>query len=309
MKIIVAIPGDTLPPATSGLMGLRTCMFQDRELAVQKAVCHKTSNTAGVNGVLLYEKHMLVIHFKKNSLYLYTISGLLQVTIPGILHPQHMVLLGEGTQRHLVVSDLDKKLHWVYLCVESGEFRLQTIDTKELTYRPVGMTVTSRGGILICAPYAHRVYMYSSTGQHEGHIQLSRYAVPGHVLECTRGSGYVISDLYWREVMWVNRDGSVLRTAKEKIRPFLHLYGPRDLIKDSEGHVLVTDYCGHQVLVFGQSGQCADQLLGKKDGMYRPGRLLLDQKNDKLYVACMMPTRVMIYTYSALLDVCRPMLK
>ena len=76
---------------------------------------------------------------------------------------------------------------------------------------------------------------------------------------------------------------------------------PEDLIHDNDGHILVADYYGHQVLVFDQHGHCTGQLLSDQDGIWQPTRLFLDQQADRLYVSCNESVRVLIYRYSSLL--------
>ena len=184
---------------------------------------------------------------------------------------------------------------------------LEAIRTTQLKYDPVGMCVDNGGLLIICGPRANVLYKYSSHGQEVSHVQLSPRVKPGFIV--SDNSMYMISDYTNKQIVWVKMDSllttvvhtagqgsSVLHLGKGKV--FKPCY-PLGLTQDRYGRIMVADNVGHQVIVFDQHGKCTGQLLGKQDGIYKPGSILLDQHNDKLYVACMdnKSIYVMIYDY------------
>ena len=163
------------------------------------------------------------------------------------------------------------------------------------------MCVTSIGQLVVCSYDTQRLYKYSSAGQCLGHIQLASGVRPWFITSLSAGDGYVISDL--SQITWIREDGTPSRSVQPgaEVRPGIRMDGPLDLTHDKDGHILVADGHGHQVLVFDQRGHCTGQLLSDQDGIRKPTRLLLDQQTDKLYVSCNWPPRVMIYCYSPLM--------
>ena len=269
-----------------------------------------------VMGMVVFEGHLVVTHWNTNTIYLYNAAGHLTSTHPvsGLVRPRYMLLMTDTSRSVLVISDWDeRKLHWLSVCVEGGQVKLKSNRITQLTYKPIGMCVVSSGHLMICGPVVHRLYRFSSQGEEEGHVQLSSQIRPCYVTSCN--DMYIISDDINNQVVWVKLDGTLIHTVQGRVvqgaaalPPVQGRLGqlctPRDLTQDRYGRVLVADYVGHQVMVFDQQGQYTGQLLGVQDGIYRPGQLLLDEHNDKLYVGIMGPVRVMIYDYSPLITVC-----
>ena len=268
-----------------------------------------------VSGLVMFEEHLVVTHAKNYSIYLYNAAGQLTSTHPvsGLGDPQYMLLMTDASRSVLVISDFSRKLHWLSVCVEGGQVKLKSHRTTQLTYGPVGMCVVSSGHLMVCGPVVHRLFRFSSQGEEQGHVQLSSQIRPCYVTSCN--DMYIISDDINNQVVWVKLDGTLIHTVQGRVGQGAaasppvqgrlgQLCTPRDLTQDRNGRVLVADYVGHQVMVFDQHGQYTGQLLGVQDGIYQPGQLLLDEQNDKLYVGCMGPVRVMIYDYSPLITVC-----
>ena len=325
-------------------------------------------------GMVLYERHLLVVHYSNSCLYVYnsTLGLTDSLTVPGIGSPRHIVV-SYDVRDHVVMSDWkENKLHWVNVRVHRGRVQLGQVRSIRLTYRPWGMCVSSSGQLVVCSPYMNRLYKYSSQGECEGHVQLSPQVRPYFVTSSYTDDDYVISDYDNDNLLWVRGNGTVthtvygndshavqgkncqivqgrqsqslhcmnsgtecdneshsvqdrhlhtvrgrdLHTIQGELSPSLshdshivhnesdhplQLCGPCGLIHDIDGRVLVADNNSHRVVTYDRYGQYAGQLLTQQDGIYLPHHLLLDKKNDTLYVSCQKPVQVMIYRYSTLL--------
>ena len=190
-------------------------------------------------------------------------------------------------------------LHWVSLFVEGGGVKPVSVYHRKLEYTPFGMCVTTIGQVVVCDPQNDRLYKYNGDGECLGHIQLGSVVRPWYITQSMASGDYIIS--CFCQITWIREDGTTSRRVQGAVSPGLQLNILEDLILDSDGHVLVADAAGHQVLVFDQHGHCTGQLLSDQDGIRKPARLLLDQQTDTLYVACRYPTSVRIYCYSTLL--------
>ena len=252
-----------------------------------------------VDGIVMYDGNLVVVHGGNETIYVYNhaLRQIGKMTVPGMVHPGYMV--PDTSNNVLVISDWEKMLHWVSMSSVDGELVL-SVKTTLVMFSPLGMHMTHNGELLVCHSVRQRVYRYRD-GKSRGHIQLKNIT-PYDV--SSNGKGLVISDSIHKQVVWVKDDGDTLFAVNHATSPFLKMGVPHALVHDSEGQVLVADFNSHQVLVFDQNGEGAGQLLGKSDGIYQPGRLLLDQRNDTLYVTCMGPVRVMLFTYTSLLSIC-----
>ena len=267
-----------------------------------------------VTGMVVCVGHLLVVHMMDKNIYIYSPSGQLtsrpNPSVTGLICPRHLMLMTDETGSILVISDWECKLLWLSVSVRGGQVRLKSIRTTQLAYGPVGMCVTSSGHLMVCGPRDNRLYRYNSQGEADGHIQLSPDIKPGHVISFN--DMYIIGDYDNKQVVWVKLDGSLLHTVQGRVgqsavvpQPIQERVGqlcePMDVTWDRYGRVLVADCESHQVMMFDQHAQYTGQLLYEQDGIYKPTSLWLDEQKDKLYIACMKPTRVMIYDYSPLL--------
>ena len=270
-----------------------------REPEVRQAQILQMEDKTGVTGLVLHRGHLVVTHDYDNNLYVYTEGRppARKHQVPGLVDQCHMV--GVTDAGYLVISDSEGFLHWVTVLVEGTEVKLGTVKTMKLNYTPAGMCVTNTGEVVVCSPYADRLYKYSSAGQCLGHMRLELGVRPWYITSLSADDGYVISDYY--QIMWIREDGTAAhRVQPGEVRHGIKLGESYDLTHDSAGNILVADYARHQVLVFDPHGHCTGQLLSEQDGIWEPSCLLLDQLTDTLYVSCNDPMRVMIYRYSPL---------
>ena len=277
-------------------------------LPVRQIWSLEMKSTRWITGLVVEKVYLVVMHAGDKSLYVYKSEGrtVSEHSVSSLISPGHMVGLVNSDKNHLVISDSSNRmLHWVSLFAEGGEVKSVSVKNIKVDYMPLGMCVNSSGEVVVCSPHTNRLYKYSSDGQCLGHIQLSSEVEPWFITSLSASDGYVISDRRHRQIMWIREDGTSLRGVQQgEVRPGIYLDGPQDLIHDNDGHILVADDVGHQVLVFDQTGHCTGQLLSEHDenvwdDIKLPTTMLLDQVNARLYVSTRNPTRVIVYCYSS----------
>ena len=276
--------------------------------------------SSAVCGLVALKGHLVVVHYNNDIIYVYHESGDLRYKHPvrDLINPRHMV---NWNSDGVVISDWQKqRLTWVHMCADRGIVTMETMATKRLRYKPVGLYVGIKptGNMIVCAPEENSLYIYTTVTQdvhpspgvkhiHEkdimlkGKIQLPPDVKPYHVT--LHQAGFIVTDYDDRQMVWINEDGSLMHHI---VSPSSLLRQPRGLAADNEGNILVTDHDEHRVLMFDRQGGYTGQLLSKQDGIYLPNRLWLDQISDTLYVTSAEPVRVMSYTYSTLLSNKKP---
>ena len=270
-------------------------MFQVEPYVVQKTTCQ----TAIVTGMVLITRRLVVCHAMNDNLYVYQTSSIEMVEtlkVAGLTSPQHIVKLPhEGT---LLISDKENMLFWVSLSIKQNEkSNVQIKKRAKMKYKLLGMCVTGNNKVIICAQEKNQLYKYSATGAFEGRIELLENVKPYHIIYHATNNRNFITDYHNKQFVLAKQDGTITHTmeSSEQLgRPFC-------ITQDRRGHVLVTDVIKHSVLAFDSAGHFKGQLLGEENGLFKPKRLLLDQDNDILYVACEKPVRVVIYEYTPLL--------
>ena len=260
-----------------------------------------------VVGMVIYEGYMVVIHGNNNKIFVYNDAGQLiqKQAATSIKKPVHMSLALYNTAHFLIISDYKETLHLVAIRKETNkkELMLKLVKTTGLDYKPAGLYVHNDGQMMVCDLTSNKLVKYNSEGVCEGHVNVT--IRPDCLSSDPVGHGYVASDYTQKQVVWMDENGSVSRVLQHEVTPSICLENPRDLLNDNQGHVLLADFGGHQVLVFNQYAQCIGQLLSEKDGIHHPGRLLLDTKKDTLYVACVKDkVHIVTYKYSPLLAAC-----
>ena len=254
---------------------------------------------------------VVVCGYDTERLYKYSVEGECQGHIKLASHVRPRCITSLSAGEGYVISDAYKRLLWIREDGSTshkveGEVRQgHEVEGEVKTGREVEDEVKSGHEVEGEVKPGHEVEGEVKPG-HEVKGEVKRYhevenkMKSGHEVENEVKSGHEVEGEVksGQEVEDVVSSG---HEEEDKVRTYLHLRAPYDLIHDSQGHILVADYSVHQVLVFDQHGHCTGQLLSDKDGLRRPSHLLLDQSTDTLYVSCHDPVRVMIYRYSPLL--------
>ena len=281
-----------------------------RDQSVQNVISLKTEETLwSVAGFVLYDDYIVTVHTNITVIYVYKQDGSIvhKLSVPGMVYPRHLLMFLKSDKAQLLVTDWnEKKIHKILIYKEKGILILKPDSFIQLDYEPVNIYMTTIGKLLVCAPLRHRIYKYSnvSTFHVEGFIDVPSQLMPSQVISDPKGNGYVVTDTTNKKIFWIDDYGNVQRTLQDDVSLNVKLGEPRSLIKDNDGYVLITDHNNHQILVFDQQNDYIGVLLREKDGIHKPGRLWLNHHTNRLYIACNVPVRVMVYDYIALIRTC-----
>ena len=93
-------------------------------------------------------------------------------------------------------------------------------------------------------------------------------------------AGYVICDSHNKRVYFTDTEGHVVRVSTDWEEPVCAAV-------TSWGHVLIADYCGHEIIeVFSEVGAYLGRLQDNGRQMIYPHYIHIDEEEGLLYVAC-----------------------
>jgi DNA-binding beta-propeller fold protein YncE len=137
-------------------------------------------------------------------------------------------------------------------------------------------------------------------------VQIGTFCEPWAVAISPDGEWIYVADTWNHRIQKLSADGKPVMTwgmpnyDPVSSDPF-GLWGPRDIIVDSQGHVLVTDTGNKRVLIYDENGNFVFQLGGEGTGVGQfdePVGLALDSAGN-LYIADTWNQRVQVFSPSS----------
>ena len=231
----------------------------------------------GVLGMVIHRNRVYTVHYKPLTVYCYTDSGVLSSKYE---HKggensavQGMCLMMSGDAAKLVVSDWSIKcLVWISI---NDDLTMRRHNTRQLDYRPKGL-YNDEGILMVCGD-DNMIHQYKFDGQPLDVIN------PGVNPWCvTRGDKdhYVVTE--FNQVVIVDKKGHVMTRYKDQMQG-VKLGGPRAVITDPQGRILIADYSQNEVLIMNREGNEVSRLI-QSQKMRNPGCLSLDTDHLRLYV-------------------------
>ena len=241
-----------------------------------------TQSNGCVTGVVLYHKHVFVVHGDHDKLYVYDERGKFKRSV--LIHswilwkmsnPVAMCLVqGERDTRSLVISDQSGKcLWWLTTEKQAGDVKLGQPQQHKLDYQPRGVSVDRSGQVVVVDEINSCVYVYSHPGQHTRLLRLSHDMRPFHVLTDQSG-GYVVKHGCPCQLSWINRAGHVTCWYTDQPAIF-----PRHIVEYGTD-LLVSDLENHCVHIVTREGRHDGHLITDID----PTCVFLDPAGRRLWV-------------------------
>ena len=193
-----------------------------------------------------------------------------------------MTVIQKDTDNTLVVTDYNKKLHFVTFNQNAMNFTAHTV--KVVTFEPGHISIHAVTGQLVIADGTNKAIVTCDT---QGNIQ-NRIKVQTDVgiLRCAVGTddGFVILDYSWSgNVHWVDSQGRVTRTYGQSDGE--NLKWPWHMVRGSQGQLVIADTNNHRLHLVDASGQLLCYLLTQSDGIKYPYCVWLEETTSLLYVA------------------------
>ena len=186
-----------------------------------------------------------------------------------------------------------QQMKCLFLVVNSS---LASIDRKgkllkqwEVPYDPHNISVTSSGNILLTCNA--RILIYSSDGNIIQDLGLDANACnlswqtlllnSGDYLQC---QGWLSSDHH--RVLTLSREGTILKSfgSERQQNSNSHLSDPVNMAMDKDKLIFVADSGNSRVVLLSPGLVYLRELLGEKDEVFEPYRVLLDEASGFLYV-------------------------
>ena len=192
-----------------------------------------------------------------------------------------MTVIHKGTDSTLVITDLNKKLHFVTFNQNTLDITTHTV--KDTTFEPRHINIHPVTGQLVIADRTNEAIVTCDT---QGNTQNSIKVQTGvGLMKCAVATddGFVILDHSKGRVHWVDSQGRVTHTYGQGDGEGLKY--PCHMMRGSQGHLVVADTDNHRLHLVDASGHLSCYLLTKSDGIQYPWCVWLDETASLLYVA------------------------
>ena len=234
----------------------------------------------GVQGMVVYNQRVHVVHGTGLIVYCYTPDGSLShqyehkggenANITG------MCLMIDGDTAMLVVCDISNNTIVRIRLID--EVTMDHHHTEHLSYHPY-KPYNDRGDLMVCDPDNHKIHRYRHNGQTLAVIMLPDNVSPWKVARHGDGNHYVVIAEN-KQVLIIDGRGQVKTHYKGDIQG-VKLICPRDVITDPHGGVLIADFVD-QVLLLRRTGDVVKIL---ENHVILPTTLYLDTDHHRLYVS------------------------
>ena len=236
-----------------------------------------------VLGLVVYKDHIYTVHLTNFTVYCFAKDGTLCSKYEHIKENttqiQGMCLMMDGKTAMLVVSDdTNDALVWIKI---NEDFTMGYHKLQQLDYTPRG-SYDDRGVLMICEEVHHKIHRYSGDGQPLDVITLPDDAIPSYLARYGNGDQYIVVDYENKHVLVINNKGQVKTRYKDEIQG-VKLGDPCDVIRDTEGKILITDDSGNRILLLNKEGNKVMQLLQQQRVMDLTC-LYIDDDHHRLYV-------------------------
>lgn len=239
------------------------------------------SGDSGVCGIApIYSTMICIAHFGVAHILVYTNAGEFKkrVRVPGISEMYGMVAT-DGIGGKLAIVSGMQKVHDVTL---SEDLEIQqhpscknviSINLDRISMscnKQVVVNSSSETGIIVMTPEC----------QVSSNVKT---AIPSHkfnVNVAQTSSGFVICDIENAKVYFADSKGHILHTSTDCVDPW-------HAVHTSWRHVLIADYRGNEIKVFGEAGDFLGNLRhdSSNDSTY-PHYLHVDEAERRMYIAC-----------------------
>ena len=258
--------------------------FQTENVILQPSLQITNLQYKGRNAVAgiapIYGSMACVVHWDE-LLWVYTGDGGLKrtVSIPEITLIRGVVTV-DRKQGKLAVVDGKRKVHFVTL---STDLEVQQHTTKDVPLGDLEATRISLSGQrqLIVSNVREKTFaVLTADGDELLHtVQVDDIPGGGIILESIvqTKAGYVICDRYNKKVYFTDRAGHVVHVSADCEWPYC-------AVVTSWGHVLITDYWGHEIKVFSEVGDHLGSLQDNRRQIRCPEYIHLDEAEGLLYV-------------------------
>ena len=198
-----------------------------------------------------------------------------------------MTVIHKGTDNTLVITDRNKKLHFVTFNQNTLDITTHTV--KDITFTPRHISIHPVTGQLVIADDTNKAIVTCDTqGNIQNSIKVQTDVGKNH--ECGVQWALMMALSYLTalnsagRVHWVDSQGRVT-----------HTYGQRDgeglnvthmhMVRGSQGQLVVADTDNHRLHLVDASGHLSCYLLTQSDGIQYPRCVWLDETASLLYVA------------------------
>ena len=240
-----------------------------------------------IQGILLWRKHLIVVHWLDDVIYVYDDEMRLEnsVKVSGMmLEPEQTTVLcvvnGEASTQHLVVVDrFDKCLWWLTIEEQEGHVRLGEAIKHDLKYYPCAI-ISDTTGHYVQVSVSDGDYMFTYRKPLEDGRKTCSELVPKSLFVANDLSGGYAVKVEGKTFVWVNSAGNVTRCYTGK--PFIYtssiVYNGTDW--------LVSDWENKCVHVVTSEGKHGGYLITKKQGLIMPGPMCVDNEHHCVWLGC-----------------------
>ena len=169
----------------------------------------------GVEGLVLMNQTVLVVHFGQNSVEAYLeMSPHQPQTLPikGMADPAGMVRFPPG-QSQLIISDCDnKQLLWSKLDRRKGVCKVTSQQSVKVSYRPLGLGVRENQ-LLVCGD-DNLIHVLSTAGKETHRVNMPQGVRLSKAVAHLTSHGFVIRDFVNKQVVMVTEKGEILQTYR-----------------------------------------------------------------------------------------------
>ena len=243
------------------------------------------------NGLAILDKELFVVNDKSPEVDVYdliTLSFSSRWNLKTLIAPLDMTSCDRN--KCLYVCDYkDGRQSAEILKVDGNGKLLKNWSTKNAGGR---LSVTYESTVILTAYYANKLDEYSPDGLFIREINLSAregFLNPLHAIKLVTAHFVVCHGCHDDElhrVCKVDADGKLLRSFAGKCGSTIGQTNiPCYLSVDGNGSIIVADSANRRVLLLDSDMKFKKELLSEEHGLGYPVRILLDESNDRLFVA------------------------